>query len=758
MATTRLFVIIGQGIEGRVPGSSVQFLTHGSEELNFNHRANTLHLVPPGSGGIDPVGSIKSLNSNAAMMWTKVDDPAETIALPFVRDISGVVKSASPGDPTTIQLTASANIGADYVGVPPLIFGAGTNAFNPTWQVGDKLMLNVSGVSGTPDINTGSNPVLATVANSAATELTVDIDTSANSGGYSGGQITINAFIPYLNTGDGSLVGTGGNANASVEGFPSTTYGPEVVLFDRALDDYLNEPLSRGGVRGTNNGDAVCVVKIFTNAPLSGGWQAVPVPQDPASRDNVTIPSWLKGVGALYAEWQDTIRAAVDYIRRAPAAGYSTPADIQFEGMWVMPGHPEMYGQSRGTNPGQEVKAVSSIASSGARTRFTVGTDIAAYNGSIDNYVRCTVTGVSGSSPDLNGVYYQAHLVDARTVEVLVDTSSGAPGAGGTLTLGDSVHYMAGDIQQFVNDFRADTVALLGNGQVANTVPVSLAVPNPGLGGLAKPFNRVTVVDQIQTQIRRAADGLMSTQRVEFADIWPALPSGQSAGATYFHWDASQVIDVGNRMYDAMRRARGSQAPGNGVPVYVLLGQSNASGVVSNGYLVSENDDRYIGQYPNAFIWVHSSGAFERYQAYVDGVAPSNANTNPRFYENGSNFGPEATLLQELRERHPQGVYLFKLGVPGSGLASIPTVFGISGVSEGNPTTITLGSSGYARDNTSSTFQAVISGGVRARPACWGHADLHAGERYVFLDSDRDHWHAIVRGRYGQHIAASVEP
>lgn len=172
---------------------------------------------------------------------------------------------------------------------------------------------------------------------------------------------------------------------------------------------------------------------------------------------------------------------------------------------------------------------------------------------------------------------------------------------------------------------------------------------------------------------------------------------------------ASSEIDLGVRVWTALERLRAgtlTTPTGQGVPFYVLIGQSQTMGTNNNAAATFDEDPDFNGEWYDGvganfagggyddppidrprqcWIWDPVEGEFQelapqknsnRYNARVlanHGGGTPGSDTGG--FTSGPGFGtvgPEPSLILSLRKRHPEGVFLYKLAVGGAALAQVP--------------------------------------------------------------------------------------
>lgn len=159
-----------------------------------------------------------------------------------------------------------------------------------------------------------------------------------------------------------------------------------------------------------------------------------------------------------------------------------------------------------------------------------------------------------------------------------------------------------------------------------------------------------------------------------------------------------ELVELGMRTWETLEAVnRGSVAAAAkvGFPTYVLLGQSQTVSAVpcsatqpQPSYTVGDPDirgDWYNSDYSavirdrGQFIWHAGLKVPQEYAPALNAVTYSDRlkalDPAQAGFESippiGSVVGPEVTLLQELRKRHPEGCCLFKLAVGGASLQAL---------------------------------------------------------------------------------------
>lgn len=155
--------------------------------------------------------------------------------------------------------------------------------------------------------------------------------------------------------------------------------------------------------------------------------------------------------------------------------------------------------------------------------------------------------------------------------------------------------------------------------------------------------------------------------------------SGRDRKADGWTYTADSALRIGQDIQRVWRQTEKGRSliPGNeqiSVPVYFLIGQSQTQGWTESLVLHYDRDPLYNGNWVDTngavipgrerhcYIWHHGTKQFEEQHGCVPGGAPGNSNTHPVQNAIGAGlYGPEVSLILNLRERHPNGVYLIKL-------------------------------------------------------------------------------------------------
>lgn len=140
----------------------------------------------------------------------------------------------------------------------------------------------------------------------------------------------------------------------------------------------------------------------------------------------------------------------------------------------------------------------------------------------------------------------------------------------------------------------------------------------------------------------------------------------------------SSMVTMGREIHKAWFQAfRGvnTTQQNQGVPVFILAGQSQTESTILNSSALTDNDPNYDGTnydsggnvivQRDAYIWHIGDEEWQEYSTQ------RNTNTDPTYNtQTAQNVGPEASLILSLRERYPNGVYLIKFAKGATGLQS----------------------------------------------------------------------------------------
>lgn len=168
-------------------------------------------------------------------------------------------------------------------------------------------------------------------------------------------------------------------------------------------------------------------------------------------------------------------------------------------------------------------------------------------------------------------------------------------------------------------------------------------------------FNRIAACNSVLKALQ------FDDPKFRYVDAGDARPSQDQ-----FLYAPHEALPVGRRLWAGYKRATESTPAlaGTGVPVYFLVGQSQVVGANHTDFLFDNGDTNLWHQQPQhlTFIWNHDSESWDKYNP------ATNSNTGPYVGSSNQNFGPEVTLLLKLLQRHPNGVFLFKVGANGASL------------------------------------------------------------------------------------------
>lgn len=127
-------------------------------------------------------------------------------------------------------------------------------------------------------------------------------------------------------------------------------------------------------------------------------------------------------------------------------------------------------------------------------------------------------------------------------------------------------------------------------------------------------------------------------------------------------------LEHGNQLgnlVEAVNRDAVVTAPGTGIATYIMIGDSQCVGTTNYSVAVDNDAESILGPAGSTIKeseWVYNSstGSFELYDV------TNNDNANPN---NGSSFfGPSASFLRKLKQKHPEGVVLLKVAEGGASM------------------------------------------------------------------------------------------
>jgi len=222
----------------------------------------------------------------------------------------------------------------------------------------------------------------------------------------------------------------------------------------------------------------------------------------------------------------------------------------------------------------------------------------------------------------------------------------------------DPANNLADDLSQFVTDLRSDLSALLTN---TTTAPILLYKIHEA--------NRITVggpyLDAGVNACRNAMGRVKALhENVEIVDV------DETALRLGGIWSTAQATrECGLLLFEAYQRVA---SPGTvpsvdgGIPVVVYLGQSNVNGqrpLETLTQFFNADDELINGGAAWPDVWTGDFAA--------DQVVPYNptvnSNTEPTWGNLGA-FGPDVSMVAELRKIHSDGMVLIKLGVGSSSI------------------------------------------------------------------------------------------
>lgn len=221
------------------------------------------------------------------------------------------------------------------------------------------------------------------------------------------------------------------------------------------------------------------------------------------------------------------------------------------------------------------------------------------------------------------------------------------------------------NFRQWIADLRADLAT--GN-------PADLPVIAHSVRGRRFQPDGLQADDAILNRMIACNDALRRLEYVDpkfklidWSDLRASLQIPVTFGTDDQNYPApSEMLPLGRRLWAGYLHATESvpALPGAGVPVYFLIGQSHLMGSTSIDLLFDNRDDVLWHARPEhlTFIWDHNTDAWAKYNPFA------NSNTGPYTAGGPAVFGPDVTLLLKLLQRHPKGVFLFKVGIPGASL------------------------------------------------------------------------------------------
>jgi hypothetical protein len=249
-------------------------------------------------------------------------------------------------------------------------------------------------------------------------------------------------------------------------------------------------------------------------------------------------------------------------------------------------------------------------------------------------------------------------------------------------------------VRDWITELRRILAGELTADQDADEIPVLLCQFSPDLRqNPAQPTQNLSGLGLLETYVTRAelakaATLVPNALLVETNDLTRAATQRTVAG---IERSPDGEIELGFRLWDrkVALRAGDSAVPLRGVPVYLYVGQSNAQGTVSFNAALNGDDPDYDGSWYDAlgnvtrprqcFIWNATTGQFEEYAPQLnaqtlpaDVVARWSTLAQTTTPNVAGPVGPEASLLLQLRKRHPEGVYLWKFALNGAALQEIP--------------------------------------------------------------------------------------
>lgn len=270
----------------------------------------------------------------------------------------------------------------------------------------------------------------------------------------------------------------------------------------------------------------------------------------------------------------------------------------------------------------------------------------------------------SGNQIDRFWIDYQAIVRDIRAAAMALEASLGMPLA----------HSAAEDIPVIAVNYSPD--------QTVDSDPQSA-----GYLTRTDPSNiLLTNLRSIRAQTVRALTAIGG--KVGMVDPWQ---NGWKNLANGIFWAPQTGMEIGRAVYQNWKGAQGDDPPAISLapakaPVYFYCGQSQCEGTILQNWLLTEGDPNYNGEWYDpiaggvipgqerqAYIWSHFGRQFEEYVPAIIGF-PGNSNTHPIVNADSLfTFGPDASLILKLRERHPEGCYLIKLGQGNSSLQVDPS-------------------------------------------------------------------------------------
>lgn len=136
-----------------------------------------------------------------------------------------------------------------------------------------------------------------------------------------------------------------------------------------------------------------------------------------------------------------------------------------------------------------------------------------------------------------------------------------------------------------------------------------------------------------------------------------------------------EYLRLGNMMSASIAAANATvgSAPSNGLPTYLLIGDSICAGPATTTWVTNSNSTRISGPNPpsllrpsNQKVWNNGGLALEVYEPGVNSNTIGTVNTSS---------GPELSLTAQLGDLHPDGFALIKYGSNGSTLAANSTPY-----------------------------------------------------------------------------------
>lgn len=226
---------------------------------------------------------------------------------------------------------------------------------------------------------------------------------------------------------------------------------------------------------------------------------------------------------------------------------------------------------------------------------------------------------------------------------------------------------LAADLEAWIGDLRTDLGGIVG---AAATAPVLLYRTHIGTRVTSGGPYFDSAVDNVRNAVEQCAARLAAVYVVDV--------DSTSLRSDRIFSTADGTRDVGRQVWRAYLRATEPEvlpAVDGGVPVVLYLGQSNVVGqrpkiMLGQALIGDPQLQRFdAGGLPiawdDAWTYDHATDAVVPYNPSV------NSNTHPNTtWSNSEAFGPDVSLVAEMRKIHADGVVLFKLGVGSSSIGN----------------------------------------------------------------------------------------